>query len=84
MPKCCPSFSPSLSSFFILFLFVVKYDFIVHYYPKYVFIVHFTLTFSSFFCYYASPPSLGFSSKLYAKCMSNVPPTLTCGSSRAT
>jgi hypothetical protein len=55
MLNCCPSFFPALSSCFILFLFVVKYAFIVHFNHECDFIAHSNPTFSSSLCFCASP-----------------------------
>jgi hypothetical protein len=47
-------------------------------------LLHSNSTFSYFLCYCASPQPLGYFSKLHPKFLSNRPPTLTCGLSRAT
>jgi hypothetical protein len=57
----------ALFSCFMLFPFTAKYTFIVHFNHGCAFTTHFAPVFSYFCYYYASPPYLGFSSKLYPK-----------------
>jgi len=81
-----------LSFLFIEFIFMIyyislfyaKYYFIAHFNPQFTFTAHFAPTLSSFLCCCEYPTYLGFSSKLYPKCLFNRTPALTCGSSLVT
>jgi hypothetical protein len=77
MPNCCPSFSPLfIFLLYSLSLFLPKYAFTTHFNPECAFTAHSTPAFSSFFCCCTSPPYLGFSSKLYPKCLVQHQPSL--------